>query len=260
MRFIDPEDLRRRMQEAASLPTSDPARVALMNDIVDAGEWASEEWLALVTADEMLRLSMHRVNVPSGLENSLLGLSNESAPGNGRLVFKFNRRVAAIAAVLVIGVGVVGATLAINASGPSSELRQLAMFALDHHCIHLPQQIETPGVAPTEFIKQVGNDIPFDARLPNRVIHASNARLIGGRACRLAARPVVFMRWEHAGKKISVYQFCAKHFDLPESVSGTIEIDEPWLAELNCKVIVWTEEHCAYAMVVASDTSPVFEL
>ncbi len=66
---------------------------------------------------------------------------------------------------------------------------------------------------------------------------------------------MVYTRWESAGRTYSLYQFCGKDFGLDAAVSRQ-EIRPRPTPKTRCNVVVWTEDHCDYALVIDGETTP----
>lgn len=233
------ENLRRAMEEAALLPTENPMRREIEACIVEAGNWAEEEWLEMLQSDELLRLDLQRIAIPAGLEEKLMAIPDEVP------ISRSSRRIwiypVTAAAMLLLTLGI----LQLRQNRSTELLNTVAMLAISNHenidyvSIHSDKNIEVEQ----HLSKKAG----FEVKMP-----ALNQRLQlkGGRNCGLGTHGVVFSRWVKDDKKYSLYQFCSKDFGLPEEILKRVVIPKcPSVSNKQCCVLIWTEGSCAYALV-----------
>ena len=234
-------ELRRRMHDATMLPPDRPIQQRVRRDIADAGNWAHEEWLELQQESAEVRLALHAVALPTGLEQRLLDIPMTSAQRHRRRRVPF----AAVAAVLMI---VAVSALVVSWSHESSTNRSItrvaSLMAIDH--ASRPELTiladETWGI-----VEQMQPIAPFEIRLAAAPIGAT---LIGGRICRFDAGPLILTRWHTAERELSLYQLRLADFGLapniPRREIDTFAGDED---KGHCRVRLWSDDHFAYAIV-----------
>lgn len=234
-------ELRRRMHDATMLPPSHPIQQEVRRDIAAAGDWAQEEWLELQREGEEVRLALHAVTLPTGLEQRLLDIPMTSAQRHRRHRFPF----AAVAAVLmIIAVSALVVSWPHESSTNRSITRVASLMAIDH--ASRPELTvfadETWGI-----VEQMQPIAPFEIRLAAAPIGAT---LIGGRICRFAAGPLVLTRWHTAEHELSLYQFRLADFGLARNIPQQ-EIDAPISKgdKGHCRVRLWSDDQFAYAIV-----------
>ncbi len=74
-------------------------------------------------------------------------------------------------------------------------------------------------------------------------------RLVGGLKSRIDDKPVVYTRWERDGQVCAVYQFCKQDFPMGGDLAAPQKIRTPRPGQSDYEVTLWTEDHCAYALV-----------
>ncbi len=243
------EQLRRRMEEVAALPHEAPQRQAIVRQISQIDGGLEQEWLELVREDERLRLELSRVDPPQDLSQRLLAIPEQSRPRRRWLFLPRSLWVPAVAAVLVVAVGV-WAIVTTRSHQHQRTLDDIAALTMASHETQ-PQLAITTGDWDT-VKASVRGDLYFPVDRPKL---DPSFKLIGGRVVKLAGASMVYTRWQSGGKFYSLYQFCGKEFGLNAPVPRQV-IKRRLTPKTRCKVTVWTEDHCDYALVADGDTPP----
>ena len=81
-------------------------------------------------------------------------------------------------------------------------------------------------------------------------------KLVGGKVVSLGGRTMIYTRWRRGGTTYSLHQFCGKEFALNRPVARR-EVTPSSLPNAPCRIIIWTENHCDYALVSAADAEQV---
>lgn len=235
----DKEKLRRMMGEAAALSPDDPERRAVETEIAREGKWAEKEWLDLLRFDEHARIELRRVPVPPGLEDRLLSLPGETV--FPRPVFRW-AATAAVAAVVLLSIGIGYFFLTGGSAG--RRIREIALTAVADHAAQEPLTVETQDGA--ALLAALGPQVHFKAMLPKL---DEGFRLLGGRKCSLADRPVIYTRWEKGGYEYSLCLFCPKDFGLPNEFPRRTVVPRGGEGDGTYEAVVWAEDGCAYVLV-----------
>src|SRR5262245_27821721 len=233
------------MGEAASLPPEHPQRIEMQGEVSRLGAWAESEWLSLLEEGERWRLELGRVDVPEGLEDRLLRIPAESRGPALSLLGVRPRTWLAVAAALLVGIGV---WLALGRGGPEPTPRPLdtlAMLAVnDHFHTH---SLDVTSSDPKEVESGLRAKIPFEIRWPE---FDSPIRLEGGRRCTLGTHPVCFSTWRQGGVRFTLLQVRRRDFDLPEGLRPTtITPKEAAAGRKPMDVLIWTEGADGWALV-----------
>lgn len=244
----DIELLRRRMEEVAALPPEHPDRQAVVREISAIDGQLEREWLELLRHDEQMRLELGRLDPPPGFEERLLKIPAQHA--QRRSWFSLSRRsLAALAAMVVIGALGALAFFASSRAGRAEVVSEFASLAMASHESRPELSVVSSDWQVLEAKLQDG--LPYDIQRPQL---DGGMELVGGKVTTLAGKPVVYTRWKAGGKTYSLYQFCAKDF----GIRGALErqtVTPKVGGGGHCEVIVWTEAHCDYALVVEGDQS-----
>jgi hypothetical protein len=228
--------IHRLMGEAAALPPEDDFRREVEAEVGAAGNWAKEEWLALLRFDEEMRLSLQRVPVPPQLQHALLTtVDTHSRLRAPRLL----RRFAAVTLVFVLAAG---ALLLRHTNTSTGTLHQLALLAMSEHFDRSELGMETSD--PSDLERSLVGQIPFQVVLPEL---GDAFQLAGGRKCALGEHTVVYSLWSSGGRIHSLYQFQPQDFGLPSTIERTTMSGNE-----GCAVTLWTEEGRGYALVADS--------
>lgn len=251
------EQLRRRMGEVAALSHDDPQRQALVQQISEVNGALEREWLELIHADEQLRIDLARATPPPGLEERLLAIPGQAGlRGRGRWILRPSHWLSALAAVLVIAVALWSLT-GVTKQREARAIDLVATVTLASHESEPELAIVSSDWNAIRSAFQQSVYYPLD--LPTL---DTNLTLTGAKMINLAGNTMVHTRWERGSQRYSLYQFCGKDFGL----SGPLPRQEVKPAsKSNAKVIVWTEKHCDYALVVvegppAKERQPLADL
>lgn len=236
-------NLRRRMEDVALFPPEDPQRQAVMQEISAIDGPLEQEWLQLLEDNERLRLELARVEAPAGLEQRLLAIARQH-PRRRLWRFRTPRWIFAVAAVVAL---VVGSSIfaLLNGQRSSRALQAFASLAANHH------EAQPALSVSTEDWKVV--EASFAGKFPLPIQRPSldpDLRLQGGRLATLDGQQVLYTRWTDRGTTHSLYQFCAKSFGLRHPLDRMTVLPRAGASEPRCRVIIWSEDHCDYAMVV----------
>jgi hypothetical protein len=238
--------LHRQMEEVALLPADDPSRLALVKQIVAVDGRLQQRWLDLLGENERLRLELSRVDVPAELQQHLLEIPLQQRRPAARPWLTWTRFITAAAAVLVI----LFALFAVDAYRDHRQRTTEQSFATlvsSHHQAMPELSVRSPD---WQVIEAALNDrVPFEVRRPDR---APNLPLVGGRAATLKGAPVLYTRWEKDGQVCSLYQFCASDFGLRRPLERTQVTPRSDRLASGAAVILWSEDHCDYALVMES--------
>ncbi len=236
------QPLTERMEHAAALPPEHPVRYALTVELARADAETQRQWLDLLRDDERLRLNMHRVDAPASLSNALEEIPDQ-APTAGRIGWSILRRASlALAAAVLLAVGL---TITVNVPDWTFDhtTRRIAAAAMTTHTVRPQLTVQT--ASSEQLVERFNEHLHFKPRLPAM----EGFTLVGGAISQIEGRPVLLSRWTRDGRSYSLYQFCNKDFDLSNDFDRTILC--PFAGEKPgdpCRVILWTEGHCAYAL------------
>ena len=237
------ELLYRRMEEVATLPADDPLRQQVVEQIAEQAPELEDNWLELLREDEQLRLELRRVDIPAGLAETLMTIpeSDHVSRSHRRLVLW---SVSSLAAAVVI-ISVIWSVAMLGSVDVDQARQALATLAAKRH---MDQPTLTVPTADAKLIETTfQNHLPYEVRMPQ--LDAS-FQLVGGAASTLDGQPVVYSRWTRGDQVYSLYQFCAADFSLPdELVRQALTCPNPAAPDRPCRVVIWTEDHCAYALV-----------
>lgn len=236
------ESLHERMARAAALGPDHPLRHAITVEIAQADEPTQRDWLDLLRDDERLRLNLHRVEIPASLATALDGIPDQ-APVAGRIGRSFRRHAPlALAAMVLLALGL---TVALSLPGRMFDrtTQRIARAAMTTHAAQPVLTVRTDD--PDQLIARLADHMHIALRMPNMEGFA----LVGGAVSQIDGKHVLLSRWTRDGRSYSLYQFCSKDFGLSDDFDRRIlcpfageNPDDP------CRVIVWTEGHCAYAL------------
>lgn len=241
----DIELLRRRMEEVAALPAEHPDRQAVVREISAIDGALEREWLDLLRHDEQMRLDLARIDPPPGFEERLLKIPAQH--GARRPWFLRSRRsLAAVAATVLIGVLGTFAFLASSRAGRAGVISEVASLAMAGH--ESSPELAVLSADWQVLTAKLQGGVPFGIQRPQL---DGGMQLQGGKVTTLGGKAVVYTRWTSGGKTYSLYQFCAKDF----GIRGVLQRQAvtPKVGDGRCQVIVWTEGHCDYALVVDGD-------
>ena len=235
--------LRRRMEEVAALPADDPRHKEVFRQISQAGPWAEQYWLELLRDDEKLRLLLRHVHPSEDLRERLLNI-----PATTVLRRTNVRRALVFAGVAVICLIVaVWASLPAMQTGPTltEATRALAVLAATDHVERPELTVQT--AMSSEVVAQLNAGVKFPISIPAL---GEEYDLLGGRVCKFGTRPIVYTRWRRRGREYSLYQVWPTDFDLPRTFpTQVVSIPAKPKEPAGYRVIVWSEGHCAFALV-----------
>lgn len=235
------ETLRHQMEEAAALPADDPRREEVVRQLLAAGPEAEQVWLDLSRETEQWRLALRHVDPPEGLHRRLHAIPAEAPAASRRLVLRA-WLVSAIAATVLVAVSAVW----ITGNGGANAAPAFAALAVDKHLNDpsLTVQSSDPAIIEASF----QGHLPYEVRMPHTTINASY-QLIGGSMSMLGEKPVVYTRWTRNDQMFALYQFCSTDFRMPERIAEPITVLTPRPGQSDYQVTLWSEAHCAYALV-----------
>ena len=249
----DKEILRRRMGEVASLPVDDPQRQETVRQILALGPEVEEEWLDLLRDDELIRLALGRADPPTGLEQMLRSIPDQAPSqrvGRFRGALWGSGIAAAIIVALTLWLMVGGRGNALSTGGAKD---RLAAMASQLHGLSPALTLETSQ--PWRIESELDGYLPEPVRVPKL---REGFQLVGAIPTMLDGHRVVITRWRcPEGHDCSVYQFCAQDFDLPPRLPREKLIAAAGPGKPRYQVVIWNEDHCAYAMVTQLIDSPL---
>ena len=252
------QEFRRRIGEASALPSGDPLRREVEEEITHLGTWAEEEWLALLEEAERLRLELNRVEVPYALQERLMAIPGQiGKPQNSlrkssriSLMLKWLGAAAAIIMVFIAALWMANFPL-LNKKDllirNEKDLQNLALLAMNHHLTDHPVTIQT-----TDSIilaKELSNLMPFSVKIPDL---GSELHLVGGTPCSLDSHPVACCLWKGPGGKYSLIQFRLDDFALSPQPKRKL-VHQKWSAPgedgYYCEAMAWTDGERGYILV-----------
>lgn len=237
------EELRRRMNEVALLSHEHPDRQALLREISGIDGPLEREWLDLLREDERLRLELARVDPPPGLEERLLAIAREHPPRRRRWLLRW---LAPLAAVVVVGLGVWVAITAVRQQRQEAALREFAVLAVAGD----ERRPELTVTTPDWQVVRASLQDQFPRSLDRPTELDPSLSLVGGRAIMLAGNRVLYTRWQAPdGRNCSLYVFCATDFGLRRPLERRT-ITPRVSPGGRVQVLLWTEGHCDYALVL----------
>ncbi len=244
MNAQDRERLFADMGEAAALPADHPRRREVLARVQQAGAWAEDEWIALLAADERLRVELARVPVPAGLRERLLDIPPAlPAAERGR---GWRRTAAALAVVAAMVLAAVVAWPWLSSEGRAeAAIERVAGLAVTNHEHRPVLTVESSDPSAVRDALSGATKMPVELPLLGR-----GYRIEGGRICRLAERPVVYTRWEYDGREHSLFQFDLEDFGLKDGFTertASIRSEGPPFA--THQVVMWSDGRCGYALV-----------
>ena len=239
------ELLRRRMGEVAALSPDDPQRQAVVRQISQVDDVLEREWLELIRADERMRLDLARITPPPGLQERLLAIPNQAAV-RGRWMFRPSRWISALAAVLLLAAGLWGWT-SVKKHQEARAVKLVATITMASHETEPEVAMVSSDWEKVRLTFQPSVYYPLD--LPTM---DPSWKLVGATVMQLGGKTMLYTRWERAKERCSLYQFCGKEFGVNAPVPRQ-ELKP--VANANVKVIVWTENHCDYALVIEQDSA-----
>lgn len=240
--------LRRRMGEAAALPHDDPQRLDVVREIGRSRGPLEREWLELVREDERLRLELARVEPPAHLQQRLLAISREARSGQ-RWFRRASRWLYAAAAALVLAGFMTWGTLAYQSRARvARSLDQVATLTMACHESEPQLSIVTSDWQDIWSATHTAVHYPVDRPMLDPAF-----QLMGGKVMTLGGSKMIYTRWQKDGRVYSLHQLCGKEFGLPLGIPRQ-EVRPGSLSKARCRVIVWTENHCDYALVFAADS------
>ncbi len=239
--------LRWRMGEAAALPHDDPQRVDVVREISRTGGSLEREWLEFVCEDERLRLELARVEPPADLQQRLLAISRE-ARSRPRWFRHASRWLYAMAALVLLGLMTWGTVSYQSRARVARSRDQVATLTMACHESEPQLSIVTSDWQEIWSATHMAVHYPVD-----RPKLDPSFQLIGGKVVTLGGSKMIYTRWQKAGRTYSLHQLCGKEFGLPRAIARQ-EVRPNSLSNPRCRVIVWTENHCDYALVFAADS------
>jgi hypothetical protein len=245
---IQLEELRRRMEEAALFAPEDPVRQAMVREISQLGGGVEQEWMDILQENERLRIDLARVNPPPGLQERLLAIPEQNHP---RMRWWFRppllspRWIGAVAALLAVAFGLI-ALLGQWEPRQARAVQTVASLAMASHEAYPQLQIASSDWG--EIERSIDREFRFEIQRPDM---PPDVELVGAAVTTLAGSEVLYTRWrEPGGVYCSVYQFCARDFDLKRPLPRQAIL--PGVGDIDGRpfeVIVWSEGHCDYALV-----------
>ena len=234
-------ELRRRMEDACLLPTDHPLQREVRDEITAAGDWTQQDWLELQRENEELRLALHDVTSPTGLEQRLIDIPSTSTR-HPRL-FRVPLGVSA-AILMIIAVLAVVMIWPRGSSTDGSIAHVASLVAKDHSS---RPELTVLSDEPQQAVDRLQPSAPFEIRL-NAIPDA--ATLIGGRICNFDEGPLILTRWQTSDHEFSMYQLRLADFGIPPNLPQR-EIISPAGHEnkRHCRVRLWSDDQFAYAIV-----------
>jgi hypothetical protein len=248
-----PDDLDRRMGEAAALSPEHPLRQAVVREVVTLGADVERRWLDLLRADEQLRLELARVNPPPGLHDRLLAIPDDVRP---RAWWRSPGRLAiGIAAMVLFSIGVVLFVPEVApAPGAGKNLGRVAVLTATSATSASPTQPRPQAmeVNSSDWAKVVE---ALDDRAPFRLARPAlrgDARLLGASLATLDDHPVLVSLWTDGNRTFPVYQYRAGDFGISGPVERTImcPMEAAGHPRMRCRVILWSDANGDYALVL----------
>jgi len=280
-------ELRQRMTDAASLAPNDPHRLAVVREVVAAGEWAEREWVDLIANDERIRMDLQRVNTPPTLAARLIQLPDEApAELDGSVApLSLDEDVAdagdpgmiddrwrmhgggagwvRVAAVVLIAIGLWAGLSNVMSTKPSTggasvsvdtRLQSLGLLAFNHHMLHHPMHIFADSRA--DLQSRVDARVPFKVHLPDL---GEGCEGEGASICKLDGHDVVCTRWRDGKHIYTLFQYSTADFDLPTRIGRrTVSVARPWREGAGAathEIEFWTRGDCAYALLTETDAA-----
>jgi len=234
---LDHEALRRMMGEAAALPPDDEFRRQVEASVAAAGNWAEEEWLALLRFDEEMRLSLLQLPVPPQLEPELRTIAETGPHRRPWFSWPAPARVAGI--VLLVILVSAGAFLLQGRRATRGAIQELATLTMNEHSKPSPLGVETSNRG--ELERLLAGTVSFPVIVPEL---DGQFELVGGRRCTLGQKVVVYSHWSRSDRRYSLYQFRPDDFGIPHSMESTYIPGRS-----GCDVTVWTQQGCGFALV-----------
>ena len=234
-------ELRRRMEDACLLPSDHPIQREVRDEIADAGDREQQEWLELQRVNEELRLELHDVTPPNGLERRLMGIPLSSAL-HPRLL-----RVprGAISAVLVISAVLAVMMIWPRGSSTDGSIARLASLVAQDHSARPELTVLADELQ--RAVERLQPIAPFEIRL--KVVPVA-ATLIGGRICHFVEGPLILTRWQASDHELSMYQLRLADFGIPPNLpQREINSSADHEKKIHCLVRLWSDEQFAYAIV-----------
>ncbi len=247
-----PDDWRRALSEASSLPADDPHRLEIQAEVATRGGWVEKEWLALLAEGERWRIELSRVEIPDGLEDRLLAIPDDPRALRTPLARLPRWAWAAAAAAVLVALSLWSFLPSKNAEGP---VQTLALLALNDHLDAHPVEVATAD--PAALAVGLRERVPFDVTLPRM---PDDLRLAGGRRCTLGSHAVAFTSWGGSRGRVTLLKLLRTDFDLPEDLAPTIVTPSAAAAKAHpLDVLLWTRGEFGY-VVVADDPGVVREI
>ena len=241
---IDHNDENRSLEETAILPEDDPRRLELERVLDDGSDSLREEWFAILSENEDLRLRLRGVEVPSGLVARVRSVREGNRPV---LRHRSILPVASIFAAVMLLAAIISFVIVLRGSaGPAdSAIRELAMLAVMDHAARPVLSIETEDL--DTLAVAIHSDTPFNLLLSSP---EPGAVLMGGRVCKFGERPLVYTCWRVGGEDVALYQVRRSEFGLSAGLQPrNIDIPKHGSAVSRCRVRVWTDAEFAYVVV-----------
>lgn len=241
MNLQEREQLRRDMDEAVLLPEDHPTRKQVMQRVQQAGDWAEEHWVELVTMNERMRLDLPQVTPPTGLTERLLTIT---ATTQTRRHSSVKRRVVAgaFAAILVIGLAVWQWP-----AGPGDGATAAQAVAQLAAADHLQEPVMTVRSSnPDEVEAALDAATALAVRMPDL---GNDYQIEGGRICKFDKHPVVYTCWRRDGRMHSLYQFKPEAFGMRRGFNRTQTIIQSSPDLPAQRVEIWSDGPSGYALV-----------
>jgi len=248
MNLQEREQLRRDMDEAVLLPEDHPTRKQVMRRVQQAGDWAEEHWVELVTMNERMRLELPQVTPPAGLTERLLTITTTTQP---RRHSSAKRRAfaAAFAAMLVMGL-LVWQWPTGSGAGVAAAQSVAQLAAADH--LREPAMTVRSSNS-DEVVTTLDAATALAVRMPHL---GEDYRLEGGRICKFDQRPVVYTCWRRDGQTLSLYQFEPEAFGLTRGFSRMRTTIQPSPDSPAQRVEIWSEGANGYVLVCDEHDAP----
>jgi len=238
-------DLRRRIEEAALLPSDHPMRRDACDHVSEHGDGARQVWRDVQQENESLLVELHEVPAPSGLQERLLII-----PQNVRRRSRaWKRSIFAAAAVLVLAMTVVpGLLMHPGAEAIDASVVHVASLVADDHSARSQLTVVTSD--PRQLFQELQPKAPFPIDLTTT---PAAATLVGARICSFGEGPLIYTRWSTTKGDLSMYQLRLSDFGVPPNLPPQeVRQDQPGDrgARRRCRVRLWSDDLFAYAIVV----------
>ena len=246
----DPDDLLRRMGEAASLPADDPVRRAAEAEAEAAG--LEHEWRAILAFDTEIRQALPRVQVPAGLQDRLLAIPERAPVRELRGIRAVGWWVRSLTAAALLAAVFLFWFVSREDHDHLDRKHAVAYMALDNHSQAPAALVQGDR---RRIAQGLTEQVSFDVVIPEV---GPALELIGGYSCQLGSASAVCTRWRGPEGNYSLFQFQADDFGFTRNIDRKlISCSAEGVRCPNCRkqrdctccVMLWTDGGRAYALV-----------